>query len=68
MIDIYGAGDKVYSLSPGLAPGTTSIVVMDVSGGPGTAKIVQNFYPKGFSVAQTRGSFAAAKGMVTYPA
>ena len=46
-LDIVSAGDKVYAMSPGITKDTTRVVVMDVSGGRGTAKVVQAFAPKG---------------------
>lgn len=44
MIDLAVAGNHVYALSPG---NLASVVVFDISGGPGTAKAVQNFAVNG---------------------
>ena len=66
MIDLWGYGDLLYALSVDVGPGTTNVVTWDVSQ-PGQAKVLQNFYPEGFSTEQYRGGFAAAKGLVVYP-
>ncbi|MCJ1312278.1 hypothetical protein MMC25_005952 [Agyrium rufum] len=52
-LDIGAYGTMVYALSPGLNSQNTSlsIVVLDVSGGAGTANYVQNFVPRGLGVA-----------------
>lgn len=42
-IDLAAAGNFVYALSPGNGTSEASVVVMDVSGGQGNAKVVQNF-------------------------
>ena len=47
MIDMEAAGSFLYALSPGNGTIPSAITVFDVSGGPGTAKQVQNFNPKG---------------------
>lgn len=44
MIDLVSAGNFIYALSPG---NQTHVAVFDVSGGPGTAKEVQNFLVPG---------------------
>ena len=66
MIDAFGHGNLLYALSVDVRPDTTNVVTWDVST-PGRAKVLQNFYPEGFSDAQRRGGFAAAKGLVVYP-
>ena len=66
MIDIWGHGNLLYALSVDVRPGTTNVVTWDVSQ-PGQAKVLQNFYPDGFSEAQYHGGFAAPKGLVVYP-
>ncbi|TVY57955.1 hypothetical protein LCER1_G002355 [Lachnellula cervina] len=49
MIDLEGKGNFIYALAPGnTTAGTPAMVtVWDVSGGKGTAKVVQNFAPQG---------------------
>jgi hypothetical protein len=43
LIDLRAAGNFVYALSPGNGTTEAAITVLDVSGGPGTAKQVQHF-------------------------
>jgi hypothetical protein len=43
MIDLRAGGDFIYGLSPGNGTTPASIAVVDVSGGPGLGKPVQNF-------------------------
>lgn len=52
MIDLVAAGSFIYALSPGNA---THVTVFDVSGGSGTATMVQNFLVNGVG--------SAAQGM-----
>ena len=49
MIDIESGGNFLYALSPGNATAgiKSAVAVFDVSGGPGTAKQIQNFQPSG---------------------
>ncbi|RDW57809.1 hypothetical protein BP5796_12610 [Coleophoma crateriformis] len=47
MIDLVSAGNFIYALSPGNATTPAAVAVIDVSGGQGTAKEIQNFKPKG---------------------
>ncbi|RDW58663.1 hypothetical protein BP6252_13139 [Coleophoma cylindrospora] len=47
MIDLVSAGNFIYALSPGNATTAAAVAVVDVSGGQGSAKVVQNFSPKG---------------------
>ncbi|KAL9110012.1 MAG: hypothetical protein Q9227_005351 [Pyrenula ochraceoflavens] len=47
MIDLVAAGSMVYALSPGNGTTPASIAVFDVSGGPGSAKAIQNFAVQG---------------------
>jgi len=47
MIDLVSAGTFLYALSPGNATTKAAVTVFDVSGGQGTAKQIQNFYPAG---------------------
>jgi hypothetical protein len=42
-IDLVGAGNFVYALSPGNGTTQAAVTVLDVSGGPASAKQVQNF-------------------------
>lgn len=42
-IDLAAAGNFVYALSPGNGTSEASVVVVDVSGGQGNAKVVQKF-------------------------
>lgn len=42
-IDLKAAGGFVYALSPGNGTTEAQVVVMDVSGGQGTAKVIQSF-------------------------
>ncbi|KAJ9353642.1 hypothetical protein C8Q69DRAFT_509639 [Paecilomyces variotii] len=42
-IDLAAAGNFVYALSPGNGTSEANVVVMDVSGGQGKAKIIQTF-------------------------
>ena len=67
MTDLSGSGNRLYALSQGTRPNTTSVMVFDVSGGPGKAKVVQNVKLQGFSNKPTRGTYAAAMGMAVYP-
>ena len=67
MTDLSGSGNKLYALSQGTRPNTTSVTVFDVSAGSGKAKVVQNFKLQGFSNKPTRGTYAAAVGMAVYP-
>ena len=59
-LDSAAIGDRVYFLSPGTLPDTTAVVVHDVSGGPGTAKIIQNFAPSNL------GLDIVAQGLALY--
>ena len=59
-LDIIATGDKIYVLSPGLVNSATSVVVLDVSAGRGTAKEVQTFQPDGL------GLDNSAQGMAIY--
>ena len=61
-LDLVAVDKNVYALSPGFADETAAIVVLDVSGGPGTARMVQNFQPKGFA----KGSLAVPQGLALY--
>jgi hypothetical protein len=47
LIDMAAGGTFVYALSPGNGKIKTAVTVLDVSGGPGTAKEIQNFNPTG---------------------
>ncbi|KAA8649490.1 uncharacterized protein ATNIH1004_002161 [Aspergillus tanneri] len=42
-IDLAAAGNFVYALSPGNGTSEAAVMVLDVSGGPGSAKAIQNF-------------------------
>ena len=61
-LDLVSIGSKIYVLSPGITKDTTAIVVLDASGGRGTAKVVQSFQPKGLGPAP----FALAGGLAWY--
>ena len=43
MIDLEAKGNFIYALSPGNSTTPAAVAVFDVSGGKGTAKLVQNF-------------------------
>lgn len=58
MIDLQAAGSFIYALSPGNLNVTSAVTVFDVSGGPGTAKEIQNFKPIGVT--------ATAQGMAVF--
>ena len=66
MPDITGSGDKLYALSQGTRPNSTWVTVFDVSGGPGKARVLQNFRLQGFSNNATRGTYAAAAGIAVF--
>ena len=56
--DLTASGSKVYALSPGLSEGSTVVVVLDVCEGPGTARQIQTFRPKGLGVDSSAGGLA----------
>lgn len=43
LIDLVSSGGAVYALSPGNGTTPSSVAVLDVSGGQGTARLMQNF-------------------------
>ncbi|SPO07266.1 uncharacterized protein DNG_09960 [Cephalotrichum gorgonifer] len=43
LIDLQASGNFVYALSPGNGTTDAAVTVIDVSGGPGTAKMIQHF-------------------------
>ena len=43
LIDLRAGGDFIYALSPGNGSTESAVTVVDVSGGPGSAKMVQHF-------------------------
>ncbi|KAK2767807.1 hypothetical protein FQN54_003966 [Arachnomyces sp. PD_36] len=55
LIDLQAAGDFVYALSPGDGTVAPAVTVLDVSGGPGSAKEIQNFNPQGAISANAMG-------------
>ena len=64
-LDMYSVGDKLWVLAP--AVNTTYIAVVDTSGGPGNAKIIQNFAAGAATVPGTDpNTTLAAHGMVVY--
>ena len=52
-IDLAAAGGFVYALSPGNGTTEAAVTVLDVSGGPGTAKMVQRLGLGGMGVGST---------------
>jgi hypothetical protein len=52
-LDMAAGGSFVYALSPGNETAAPSIAVLDVSGGPGTAKLAQFFDVSGMGVTST---------------
>jgi hypothetical protein len=60
MIDIIAAGNFVYALWPGDDAAPAAVVVVDVSGGKGSAKEVQNFVPQGITKQKS------SQGLVAY--
>lgn len=55
MTELHAAGNYIYALSPGRANRPVSVVVFDVSGGRGTLKQVQNFFPKNVPLVTAEG-------------
>ena len=49
-IDLIATGNFVYALSPGNGTTSAAVTVLDVSGGPGSAKEIQNFDLSGMGV------------------
>lgn len=54
-IDLKAAGAFLYALAPGNGTVEPMILVLDVSGGPATAKTVQKFSLKGMADASAQG-------------
>ncbi|KIW96366.1 uncharacterized protein Z519_03435 [Cladophialophora bantiana CBS 173.52] len=50
LIDLKAAGNFIYALSPGNGTTPAAVTVLDVSGGPGSAKQVQHFTLDGMGV------------------
>ena len=61
-LDLVSVGPKVYALSPGRSNGTAAILVLDTSGGKGSAKVVQTFYIPNSS----NGTLAVSEGLAWY--
>lgn len=57
-LDMAAAGNFVYALSPGDENGGAAVAVLDVSGGPGTAKLVQFFDLGGLGVTSSMQGLA----------
>jgi 3-deoxy-D-manno-octulosonate 8-phosphate phosphatase KdsC-like HAD superfamily phosphatase len=49
LTDLEAMGNFIFALSPGNATTATAVTVMDISGGKGTAKQIQNFVVNGLS-------------------
>ena len=58
--DIAAASDRVFALSPGFSANETAVAVLDVSGGAGKAKQIQNFVSRYADVG------ISAQGMQVY--
>ena len=50
LIDLKAVGNFIYALSPGNGTTPAAVTVVDVSGGPGSAKQIQHFYLSGMGV------------------
>lgn len=60
LIDLVAAGDFIYALSPGNGTTPAAVSVVDVSGGQGSAKLVQHFSLESMGVGEN------AQGMVAF--
>ncbi|ETI27893.1 hypothetical protein G647_00342 [Cladophialophora carrionii CBS 160.54] len=60
LVDLTAARNFIYALSPGNGTTTAAVTVVDVSGGPGSAKQVQHFDLSGMGVGKN------AQGMVVF--
>ena len=61
LIDLQAAGNAVYALSPGNATTAAAISVLDVSGGQGSAKMLQHFALDGMGVGANAQGMAVLK-------
>ncbi|KAJ9496254.1 hypothetical protein H2202_008212 [Exophiala xenobiotica] len=58
LIDLVAAGNFVYALSPGNGTTPAAVTVLDVSGGQGTAKMIQHFRLDGMGVGKNAQGMA----------
>lgn len=58
LIDLKAAGDFVYALSPGNGSSSAAVTVLDVSGGKGSARMVQHFELAGMGVGRNAQGMA----------
>lgn len=58
LIDLVAAGNFVYALSPGNGTTSAAVTVLDVSGGQGTAKMIQHFSLDGMGVGKNAQGMA----------
>ncbi|UNI22179.1 hypothetical protein JDV02_008091 [Purpureocillium takamizusanense] len=55
LVDLQAAGDFLYALSPGNGSTEAAVTVVDVSGGPGSGKMVQHFELQGLAGPRAMG-------------
>lgn len=55
LIDLRAGGDFIYALSPGNGTTAAAVTVVDVSGGPGTARMIQHFELEGLAGQRAMG-------------